>query len=395
MNIRTALLFEFESYKDCKLNSRPEVSRQEASVDMANPSESDHQNREEPQAKPVRRTWLAMAILLLVVAVAGYLYLGGVGGLSGSAKPQLADTASTSVVAGPTKSVKALSEEQLERMLALASAQTRQDPKDASAWALVAHSYEMLGRFPESAKAYASLAQLLPGDAQVLADYADVLAVANGRSFQGEPQALLQRALSIDAKNAKALALMGSAYVEGRDYSQALMYLERARSASSDPTLLGQIEAGIVQARGLSSKPATAPASAPADVKQKAKSGEVGAAAKPLAQVSGRVWLAENLRARVPAQAALFLFARPEEGSRMPVALLRKKVSDLPLDFSLDDSMAMNPEINLSTQSKVVVVARISLRGNVIPQAGDLEGRTAAVLVGTKGLKLEITEVLK
>ena len=79
----------------------------------------------------------------------------------------------------------------------------------------------------------------------------------------------------------------------------------------------------------------------------------------------------------------------------MPVALLRKKVSDLPLDFSLDDSMAMNPEINLSTQSKVVVFARISLRGNVIPQAGDLEGRTAAVAVGTKGLKLEITEVLK
>jgi hypothetical protein len=43
----------------------------------------------------------------------------------------------------------------------------------------------------------------------------------------------------------------------------------------------------------------------------------------------------------------------------------------------------------------VIVVARISLRGNVTPEAGDLEGISAPVAVGSKDLKLEITEVLK
>ena len=79
----------------------------------------------------------------------------------------------------------------------------------------------------------------------------------------------------------------------------------------------------------------------------------------------------------------------------MPVALMRKKASDLPLNFSLDDSMAMVPNMNLSTQSQVVVVARISLRGNVTPEAGDLQGVSAPVAVGTKDIKLEIGEVLK
>ena len=57
--------------------------------------------------------------------------------------------------------------------------------------------------------------------------------------------------------------------------------------------------------------------------------------------------------------------------------------------------MAMVPNTSLSMQAKVVVVARISLRGNVTPQAGDFEGISAPVSVGTKDLKLEISEVLK
>jgi cytochrome c-type biogenesis protein CcmH len=55
----------------------------------------------------------------------------------------------------------------------------------------------------------------------------------------------------------------------------------------------------------------------------------------------------------------------------------------------------MVPNVGLSKHSKVVVVARISLTGNVTPAAGDLEGISAPVAVGSKDLKLEITEVLK
>ncbi len=345
----------------------------------------------------MRWWWISLAALPLVMVAVAYLYLGGLDGLSQAAGSKQVlgpvDSATSPSAAGPSKPVKALSEEQLERMVAHAVALTKKDPKDASAWALVAHSYEMLGKFSDSVKAYATLAQLLPGDAQVLADYADVLAVSNGRSFKGEPRALLQRALSMDPSNAKALALTGSAHLEEGDQAQALLYLERARAVSSDPAFSSQIEAGIAHAKAVSGAPAGAPGSsvAPASTGMAAAAGAV----KVPAQVSGRVWLAEGLRAKVPAQAVVFLYARPVEGSRMPVALLRKKVSDLPLNFSLDDSMAMNPASNLSTLNKVVVVARISLRGDVTPQAGDLEARTLPVSVGAKDLKLEIAEALK
>jgi cytochrome c-type biogenesis protein CcmH len=289
-----------------------------------------------------------------------------------------------------------LSDEQLDRMVEQATAQTQQDGKNASAWAMLAHSYEMMGKFSEAAKAYAQLIPLLPKDAQVLADYADVLAVTKGRTFQGEPSALLKRALALDSKNVKALMLTGSAYLEQQDAKQALAYFERARAASTDAALRAQIDVGIAQAKALSSgTSSTTVAASAAATASRVKAAGAALAAGASAQVSGRVWLAEDLRAKAPAQATLFLLALPVEGSRMPVALLRKKVSDLPLNFRLDDSMSMVPNVGLSKQSMVVVVARVSLRGNVTPAAGDLEGVSAPVAVGSKDLKLEITEVLK
>lgn len=333
--------------------------------------------------------WLALAVLSVVLAGGAYLYFSGNSSQPVSVMPSVGPAASSTAGGGAPKSLKALSDEQLERMVAQALVLTQKEPKNASAWAMLAHSYEMLGKFAEAVKAYTTLTQLLPNDAQALADHADVLAVVNGRSFKGEPVALLKRALAIDAKNTKALVLTGSAYLEEKDYAQAISYLERARAAATDPALQRQIDASIAQAKSPS-----AAASAGSATPVQGNTGASAVAAAP-AQVSGRVWLADDLRAKAPAQATLFLYARPVDGSRMPVALLRKKVSDLPFNFTLDDSMGMVPEVSLSKLSSVVVVARISARGNVTPVAGDLEGVSAPVPVGTKNLKLEITEVLK
>jgi cytochrome c-type biogenesis protein CcmH len=124
-----------------------------------------------------------------------------------------------------------------------------------------------------------------------------------------------------------------------------------------------------------------------------AASGPAVAAAS--AVVSGRITLADDLQSKAPPDATVFVFARPIDGSRMPVAILRRHVSDLPLQFSLDDTMAMVPEARLSRTSQVVVGARISRRGDVAPVAGDMQGLTAPVAVGTRDIKLEISEVLQ
>jgi cytochrome c-type biogenesis protein CcmH len=79
----------------------------------------------------------------------------------------------------------------------------------------------------------------------------------------------------------------------------------------------------------------------------------------------------------------------------MPLAILRKQVKDLPIQFTLDDSMAMSPATRLSLAGKVIVGARISKTANAVPAVGDLSGQSAVVAVGTKGLMIEIKDVLK
>ncbi|MDE2148070.1 MAG: c-type cytochrome biogenesis protein CcmI, partial [Burkholderiales bacterium] len=105
--------------------------------------------------------------------------------------------------------------------------------------------------------------------------------------------------------------------------------------------------------------------------------------------------LAPALQSRVSPGDTLFVYARAANGPRMPLAILRKKAGDLPLDFSLDDSMAMSPAATLSSAAQVVVGARISKSGNAMPAPGDLEVLSEPVAVGTHGLKLQIDQVVR
>ena len=77
----------------------------------------------------------------------------------------------------------------------------------------------------------------------------------------------------------------------------------------------------------------------------------------------------------------------------MPLAILKRTVADLPISFTLDDSMAMSPQMKLSNFPLVVVGARISKSGNAMPQAGDLQGQVPPVKIGSGGIELVIDAV--
>ena len=78
----------------------------------------------------------------------------------------------------------------------------------------------------------------------------------------------------------------------------------------------------------------------------------------------------------------------------MPLAILKRQVKDLPLDFTLSDEQAMSPEMRLSKFREVVVIARVSKSGGAAPQSGDLQGQTGAVKVGTTGVDVTIGSVV-
>ena len=102
------------------------------------------------------------------------------------------------------------------------------------------------------------------------------------------------------------------------------------------------------------------------------------------------------IRDRASPEDAVFIFARAASGSRMPLALARKQVKDLPASFALDDSMAMSPAANLSTATeKLVVGARISKSGQPMPSPGDFEGLSTPVQNKADGVAIVIGNVLK
>jgi cytochrome c-type biogenesis protein CcmH len=279
-----------------------------------------------------------------------------------------------------------LSSDRLEKAVAQARERIKADPKDAGAWAMLAHSYEMLGRYTDSSAAYAKLIELRPTEAQVFADAADSMALARGRRFDGEPIAWIRRALDLDPNNLKALSLAGAEAFGRNDGAQAMAYWQRARAQVNDAALSRELDDRIGEARSLEQRSASA---------ARAPSRPAPPASGASAFVSGRIVLSDRLKAKVAANDAVFVFARPADGSRMPVALTRRLASELPIEFELDDSMAMVPEARLSKQSRVIVGARISKRGDASPKPGDLQGFSVPVAVGTQGLRIEISEVVQ
>ena len=109
--------------------------------------------------------------------------------------------------------------------------------------------------------------------------------------------------------------------------------------------------------------------------------------------ITGTVVLSEALKAQASPNDTVFVLVRAAQGSRMPLAIMRKQVKDLPLKFTLDDSTAMSPEMKMSNFDQVVVIARVSKSGNAMTQPGDLQGISATVKPGTRGLKLSIDKV--
>jgi cytochrome c-type biogenesis protein CcmH len=329
-----------------------------------------------------RGGWIVIALFVLALPIGLYWRFGAVGAFD----PALA-------ARGPT-----VTPQQVEAMVGRLQAHLKEVPSDGEGWMMLGRSYNVLGRYAEAADAYGHAAPLTPDDAQFFADYADALAMANGRSLDGEPMKLVQRALQIDPANPKALALAGTFAFENRSYPLAIQLWQRAQagSAQQDPEFAAALENSIAEARERGGLATAAPASPPASVPNAATNPapESATAAAGAASVRGRVTLAPALAAKAEPGDTVFIFARAEQGPRMPLALLRRQVKDLPLDFTLDDSNAMMPQLSLSKFGRVVIGARISKSGDAAPHPGDLRGESGPVAVGASGVSLEIAEVV-
>lgn len=168
---------------------------------------------------PSRKTAIALLVLVPVLALAGYGMLGN---------PQALDPAQSA----PQPQV---TQEQIEGMVAKLAERLKANPDDPKGWLMLARSYRSMGRYAESAEAFAKAETLVSNDPDLLAVYAETLAMAEGKGLKGRALQLVDKALKIDPKHAHSLFLAGAAAMEAGDNQKGIAYWE---------ALLPQVEPG-------------------------------------------------------------------------------------------------------------------------------------------------------
>jgi cytochrome c-type biogenesis protein CcmH len=351
-----------------------------------------------PAPRPSRSLVLLIGAFVLVLAVAGYRTTGSPS-LAGWGEPPPAAAAAEG--AGGHS----VSAAQIAEMADRLAARLKEQPQDPQGWAMLGRSYAVLGRNDDAVKAYATAISQQGDDAVLIADYADALAVQNNRTLAGEPMKWVRRALELDPANVKALALAGTDAFDRKDYAGAVRYWEDLlKVGPGEGGFVAQVRASVAEARQLGGLPAVVPPGAAPARAADASAARPAAAASATAiaaapgtsvSVSGTVRLSPSLAGQAGPDDAVFIFARAAEGSRMPLAVLRKQVRDLPASFTLDDSLAMSPAAKLSGAARLIVGARISRSGNAMPAPGDLTGQVGPVELGSGGLVIDIREQIK
>ena len=334
-----------------------------------------------PETPRSRRTAVLISALVPVLALGLYARLGSTEALD--------STGATAASAPGADVTMAQVEAMVSAMAARLENPAPGQAEDPVGWDMLARSLAALQRYADADRAYARAIALAPGNAQLLADRADLLVLLQDRRSAGEPTRLIEEALKIDPDNLKALALAGSAAFERQDFEAALKHWSRARArATPGSDFANGLDRSIEAARS-SAGAGTPPVKAAAPQTPAAAPAVTPAAAG----VSGTVSIAPALLARVQPGDTLFIFARAAQGPRMPLAILRLPAGNWPASFQLDDSLAMSPELKLSGFAQVVVQARVSRSGQALPQSGDLIGQTAALKPGTRGIELRLDQV--
>lgn len=333
------------------------------------------------QEKPALWTAVLVAVALPLSAVGMYMWVGEPDALNPMA-------VQSNDKVDPT---------QLLQMAESLAQKLNDKPDNLQGWVMLGRTYRTLEKFDASVQAY-DRALKLSADDDLKLERVEVLAMKSQGNFEGEPWNVIRDILQRDPQNYGALLMAGSASYSHEKFADALKYWQQARKplAADNPDVPGLDEAiaSVQQKLGMPAQVAKGPSAQmnAAQTPAVAPSANTSGAASTGLTVSGQVAIAEALKGKVKPSDVVFIYATPANGERMPLAIFKTTVAQLPLAFTLDDSTAMTPERKLSGAGEVLVKVRVSKSGNAMPQSGDLAGTLGPVKVGAKGLKLEIKD---
>ncbi|MEE9333217.1 MAG: c-type cytochrome biogenesis protein CcmI [Granulosicoccaceae bacterium] len=313
-----------------------------------------------------RGQWAAAGLMILGIPLAAgllYLKLGTPGAINAMAQKQQATAEPTSTEGMPP----------LAELLPNVERRLQENPDDLKGWKLLGRSYLMIGNFDKAVAASRRALELDDQDPDILAQLAESVAMQQAGDMQGEPIKLANAALALNPDHQQSVWLSAIADQQQGEHRSAIEKFESllpaaqsdAGSLASINEMLAVSKAALGEAAPATAKPTTAPAVA-------------GSAIKVRAVLSASI--APNL----PDTTSVFIYARASSGPPMPLAVAKLQLKDLPIEVTLDDSMAMVPDMTISAFSDVVIGARISPSGNAIRQPGDWMGETVGVKVGSQ-----------
>lgn len=285
---------------------------------------------------------LIVLCLLPLLGIGLYLALG---------RPDLIDA--PPVVSGKTDPGS------LQESVAKLTERLQRNPDDVQGWLLLGRSQQALGEYAEALAAYEKAQALRKDDPDIQALRAGTIARMQDNSLRGRPTELIEGILILHPDHPTALWLAGLAATERGDKQEALKHW-RLLKAQLPPDGEGvrQLDGFIAQLESKEASPV-----------------QPGGTAS----VRVRIELAPELAGKTRPEDTLFVFARAAQGSPMPLAIVRRQARDLPLELTLDDSMAMTPQNKLSAHASIRLGARVSRSGNAMPSAGDLQGQLGPV----------------
>jgi cytochrome c-type biogenesis protein CcmH len=316
--------------------------------------------------------WLALPIAVFVPLLALAIY---------SVKGDLRAFDTSTVTAAGTPKTAA----DINAMVEKLAQKMAQNPQDPQGWIMLARSYKVLKRYPDAVSALRKARALLGDEPQTLLQLADVIAMQNGGSLLGEPTELVANALALDANNDMGLWLYGLANAEEGKFGEAIDNWKKLqthyKTNDADYTEVQKLIDQAKEALGEkveSAKDETTPSSS---------SGK---------SLHLAVALDDKFKSAVSAEDYVFIYAQPAQGGKMPLAVVKKQVKDLPIDITLDDSMAMMPNMTISSVANVQVSARVSKSGNASPQSGEPIGKKqVSTLIDSGLINLVISETVQ
>jgi cytochrome c-type biogenesis protein CcmH len=184
--------------------------------------------------------------------------------------------------------------------------------------------------------------------------------MAQGGKFSGKATELIFKALEQVPNSVSGLWLAGMAKAEIGEIAEAMQYWRQLEA------ILAPRSKALRELQNLMSSVQADKSSAPPVVEESTLASAIS--------VKVQVTMDTEIKAKVSPDDIVFIYAKALTGPPMPLASVRKKVSDLPLSVTLDDTMAMMPTMKLSNFKKVKILARISKSGNARQQKGDFVG---------------------